>query len=299
MRVARGALRPLHSKDSSPSTQGRMLTAFSNRSAYSVIGLGENGAMNGPLQIVFPKLATPGPVALRQDLSYLHEVLIDPSKKYILMNDLGADLVRVFSWDKKTLAPLTELASMYTEPGVGPRHGVFWNSPSGVLYYFFVGELSQNVYSYQIHYNATGGMYWTKIFQIPALGLGNSRPAQTSPVSEIALSPDNKFIIVSNRDVSFPQSTIYASGPTDTISTFSIHGNGSLSLVQLAPSGGWSPRQFSLNKKGDLIAIGHQGNKSVIVWKRDVASGKIDTSAPVGNVTLTGAVVATIWDECD
>lgn len=300
MKATRGVSLLLHSKEHFPLSIHYCLTRSSNKSAYSVIGIGKEGALTEPLQVVYPVLATPGPVPTRQDLSYLHEVLLEPTEKYILMNDLGADLVRVFTWDKASLAPLTEHASLHTEAAVGPRHGVFWKSPSGVLHYFFVGELSQNVYSYQIHYNSTGGLYWEKVFEIPALGLANAKPALTSPPSEIALTPDNKFIMVSNRDISFPQSMIYASGPTDTISTFSIHGNGTLSLLQLAPSGGWLPRQFSLNKKGDMIAIGHQGNKSVVVWKRDLSSGKIDTSAPVGQVILTGPVVATVWDEaCD
>lgn len=84
------------------------------------------------------------------------------------------------------------------------------------------------------------------------------------------------------------------------MSTFAIQKDGSLKLIQLAPSGGWSPRQFSINKAGDLLAIGHQNNNSVVVWKRDVASGKIVLEAEggkVGVVTLSGAVVATIFDE--
>lgn len=84
------------------------------------------------------------------------------------------------------------------------------------------------------------------------------------------------------------------------MSTFAIQDDGSLELVQLAPSGGWSPRQFSINKAGDLLAIGHQDNKTVIVWKRDIASGMIVPEAEggkVGQVTLAGAVVSTIFDE--
>lgn len=73
-----------------------------------------------------------------------------------------------------------------------------------------------------------------------------------------------------------------------------------MTFLQNVPSGGWSPRQFSLNKAGDLIAVGHQNNKSVVVWKRDVETGLIlteDKGGKVGQVTLTGSVVATIWDE--
>ena len=128
----------------------------------------------------------------------------------------------------------------------------------------------------------------------------NTLRRPTRLLANSSRQPDQRFIIVSNRDVSFKDSPVFGSGPTDTISTFAIQEDGSLQLVQLAPSGGWSPRQFSINRAGDLIAIGHQNNKTVVVWKRDVASGKIVSEAEggkVGQVTLSGAVVSTIFDE--
>lgn len=105
---------------------------------------------------------------------------------------------------------------------------------------------------------------------------------------------------MSNREKSFRDSPILGSGPSDTLSTFRINSDGTLKLVQLAPSGGWSPRQFSFNKNGDMIAVGHQNNRTVVIWKRDIKSGKIileEDGGKLGQVTLTGAVVATIWDE--
>jgi 6-phosphogluconolactonase (cycloisomerase 2 family) len=84
------------------------------------------------------------------------------------------------------------------------------------------------------------------------------------------------------------------------LSTFSINEDGTLALVQLAPSGGWSPRQFSFNKLGDMIAVGHQNNRTVVIWKRDLESGKIITEeegGKIGEVTLSGAVVFALWDE--
>lgn len=79
------------------------------------------------------------------------------------------------------------------------------------------------------------------------------------------------------------------------MSTFSIKADGTLELIQLAPSGGWSPRQFSINKKGDLIAVGHQNNFTVVIWQRDLVSGKIVGEGK--SITLRTAVVSTIWDE--
>lgn len=159
----------------------------SNRSAASIISISDDGQLNGPVQAFFPTLSAPGPIPLRQDRSYLHQVQTDPTGKFLVMNDLGGDMVRIHTYDVETLAPVTEVSQLLTEAGVGPRHGRFWTAASGKLYYFFVGELSQKVYSYEITYAGTG-MTWTKVFEIPALGVGNEKAAQTAPPSEIEIT---------------------------------------------------------------------------------------------------------------
>jgi 6-phosphogluconolactonase (cycloisomerase 2 family) len=52
-----------------------------------------------------------------------------------------------------------------------------------------------------------------------------------------------------------------------------------------------------LNKTGDLIAVGHQNNNTVVIWNRDIETGLIVTGEPAAVVTPTGPVVCTIWDE--
>lgn len=114
------------------------------------------------------------------------------------------------------------------------------------------------------------------------------------------MQPDGRFVIVSNRDVSFSASTQFRTGPSDTLSVFSIQANGTLKLIQHAPSGGYSPRQFSINKAGDKVAVGHQNNRTVVVWKRDIQSGKFISESDggkLGAVNLTGSVVFAQWDE--
>jgi 6-phosphogluconolactonase (cycloisomerase 2 family) len=65
--------------------------------------------------------------------------------------------------------------------------------------------------------------------------------------------------------------------------------------VQVAPSGGYLPRQFSLNRAGDKVAVGHQGSGTVVVWERDIDSGKIGRK--IAERTLGGPVVFVGWDE--
>ncbi|KAH6614042.1 Lactonase, 7-bladed beta-propeller-domain-containing protein [Boeremia exigua] len=275
------------------------VTASYNKSAIGAFSFPSDGSVEPPAQVLFPTNNITGPIPSRQSGSYSHHVILDPTQKYILIPDLGADLIRVFTYDPETVAPLTELAPLKTDPGAGPRHGAFWKAPGRgkdkAVYLLFNGELSQKVYSYRITYKASG-LVWEKVSEAYALGeLGQTLAPNTAPTSEIAVSPDQKFVIVSSRQHSFNLSPLFQKADSDSLSTFKIHDNGKLSLVQVAPSGGYLPRQFSLNKKGDKVAVGHQGNSTVVVWGRDVRSGKI--GAKLGETKASGPVVFVGWDE--
>ncbi|CVK97683.1 uncharacterized protein FMAN_11678 [Fusarium mangiferae] len=265
----------------------------------SVYALGDKGTIPGtaPLQELTTKISQTGPIADRQEASHLHHVITDPTGKYVLTPDLGGDVVRVFTYDKNTLAPIAEVGSLSAPRGSGPRHGFFRVMRNGETFFFFDGELDQKVYSYSVKYTRTG-LSFTKVFEIPSLNA--SFPPNTAPISEIAMSPDQRFVIVTNREKSFANSPQRGSGPSDTLTVFQINEDGTLKPIQAVPSGGYLPRQFSFNKAGDKIAVGHQVNQTVVIWKRDVKSGKIVTEQEGGKlaqVKLTGDVVATIWDE--
>ncbi|KAF5534400.1 hypothetical protein FMEXI_11300 [Fusarium mexicanum] len=265
----------------------------------SIYAVGGNGSIPGtaPLQELTTKISQTGPIADRQEASHLHHVIIDPTRKYVVTPDLGGDVVRVFTYDKNTLAPIAEVGSLSAPRGSGPRHGFFRIMANGKTFFFFGGELDQKVHSYSVKYTRTG-LSFTKVFEIPSLNA--SFPPNTAPVSEISMSPDRRFVIVTNREKSFANSPERGSGPSDTLTVFQINENGTLKPIQAVPSGGYLPRQFSFNKAGDKIAVGHQVNQTVVIWKRDVKSGKIITEQEGGKlaqVKLTGDVVATIWDE--
>lgn len=145
-----------------------------------------NGHLESLIQDIYPALEVQGPVTLRQDRSYMHQIQQDPTGRYLFGPDLGGDRIRVYTFDNTTLQ-VTEQAPLMTEPGVGPRHGIFWRSSSDNLYFIFVGEISQKVYTYQITYSATG-VTWTKVAEIVGLGNDNKKPAGTAPQSGIVLS---------------------------------------------------------------------------------------------------------------
>ncbi|KNG45528.1 putative isomerase YbhE [Stemphylium lycopersici] len=268
-----------------------------NRSAIGVYRLPDaKGSLAEPAQTIFPNTIAAGPVTARQDRSYLHGVFLDPTRKFLLMTDLGQDRIRVFRYNKQTIAPLVELAPLITPRGCGPRKAVFWTAPeTGNLFMFVNGELDQRIYSYQVEYKKNG-LKWKLVGNV--VSVSEDLPATTAPTSEIAVTPDGRFVIVSNRDVSFSASPIHRSKSSDTLSVFSINPNGTLKPVQHAPSGGYSPRQFMINTEGDKIAVGHQNNNTVVIWKRDIETGKIvreEDGGKLGVATLSGAVVFTQW----
>ena len=68
----------------------------------------------------------PGPHKVEQTRSHPHDVVFDPSGRFVLVPDKGLDRVFVFSFDAAagTLAPTVQGAAT-SRPGAGPRHLAF------------------------------------------------------------------------------------------------------------------------------------------------------------------------------
>lgn len=248
-------------------------------------------------------LSKPGPNAERQDSPHPHEAVLDPTGQYILVPDLGADLIRVYAIELDTQA-LTEKTPFTAPAASGPRHIAFYN-PYGVsdknatTYLYLATELASTIISYSVSYlpNA-GGLNLTQVQEVPALGqLSHSR---INAPAGITLSPDNRFLLLSNRNSSIftlPNSDPSNSTavPSDSITTWSLSDSGKLGFVQAWPSYGLYPRHFSLNSAGSLIAVGNQNSGSVVVLKRDVATGLIGDV--VAETELEGQVTSVVFGE--
>ena len=152
-----------------PSGRRALALAHYTGSAVSSWTLdGDNGRFNFSQRFDFT-LPHPGPNPERQDAPHAHEAILDPTGKYILVPDLGADLLRVFGWAEDTLK-LTELDPLEATVGSGPRHAVFWN-PYGVAceacttYMYVVAELASTVTGYAVSYKSNGGgLSFNKVF---------------------------------------------------------------------------------------------------------------------------------------
>lgn len=286
--------------------------AHYNSSALQTYWVGTNGSMT-PLETFTYHMNGSGPAGDRQAGPHPHMAFTDPTGDYLLVNDLGADLVRVYSIDKET-GLLTVRDSLSAAPGSGPRHGVFTQNPlptgDGSLNYIFYldAEIAGTVTAYKVTYleNGTGlqfdeltdGLYRSLAPYIPdpdpEKRQGHGIPA------EIRISPDGNFLVVSNRRDGYFNGTLEQyppNGTSDSISTFRIREDlgGSLDFVQAVPGGGSVLRSLVINKAGTLAAVGVQLSHKITILERDVRTGLFTNM--VADIDIGGEIWTVIWDE--
>lgn len=242
-----------------------------------------------------------GPNQARQEAPHPHEVILDPTGQYLLVPDLGSDLVRIYH--SSVDGTLEELESLRAPAGSGPRHAVFWN-PYGAAcencttYFYLLGELVNRVFGYSVTYPAAGGLAFAPVSNSSTYGRYDA-PVDAY-AAEIEISPDNRFLMVSNRNASIfslPNFDL-ANGtrvPSDSLATFYLPDDGVPTAARLSPAGGRWPRNFALNRAGNLVAVGAQESGRVVVWRRDVVSGRIGKA--VASIEGLGRVSAVVWNE--
>lgn len=140
-------------------------------------------------------LTKPGPNAERQDAPHEHEAVLDPTGQFIVVPDLGADLVRVFSIDSET-DELTAEKPLAVLPGSGPRHVAFYQ-PYGVAgkqstsFMFLVSELANTVTSFAVSYPSAGGMSFKQVYNTTSYG--DLVVPEGNAAAEIAISVSFDF----------------------------------------------------------------------------------------------------------
>lgn len=84
--------------------------------------------------------------------------------------------------------------------------------------------------------------------------------------------------------------------PSDALINFAIDGGtGGLVVKQVFPAGGMVPRHFSINRSGDLLAVGLQGDGRVVLISRDVKTGLLEGFN--ASVPIDGDVTCVVFDE--
>ncbi|KAF0319256.1 hypothetical protein GQ607_013505 [Colletotrichum asianum] len=250
------------------------------------------GSTNQALQSWTFAMAQPGTVPSRQDKPHPHSVFTDPTGKYLLSADLGADLIRIFSINGN--GTLKECPSAQAGAGDGPRHGTFWTQVnSSVL--FTVNELSNSVTSWSVAHPASGCLTLSRKQTLSTFPPGKAAPAG-SKAAEVHVK-DN-FVYASNRyDRSY-------GSQEDSMATYSINPSTSeITFLEATSAFSYFPRTLAINKAGNLVAIGGQTSANVAVVERNSTTGKLGqllATIKVGNpgtVNQEDGLSAVIWNE--
>lgn len=205
--------------------------------------------------------------------TWSHEILTDPSNHFAFVPCKGADYVAQYVFDPVSgaLTP-NGVATVMSNAGAGPRHMAF--HPNGAWAYV-INENDSTITSYTFD-GATGTL--TVLDTISTLPEGFSG---MNTCAEVAVHPNGMFAFGSNRG-------------HDSIALFAVdQAAGKLSLVEHTPTGGRTPRHFSLSSDGALLFAANQESNNVELFRVDATSGAL-TSLGDGIDVPSPAFVALI-----
>ena len=199
-----------------------------------------------------------GPNKPRQDKAHAHWAGVTPDGKFLCLNDLGIDQVKVIDFPDRT-AGLKELPekTIHTEPGLGPRHLVF--HPNGKLA-FLIYELKNKITAFR--YTGDRFIPLDTYSTLPADFTGESKSAA------IKLSADGTRLFASNRGHN--SIAVYAVNPE----------TGALTPLAFNRLEGAFPRDFQLLPGEKFMVVGHKTSDNFMMYAYDAKTGKL---APVGN----------------
>ncbi|ERT00602.1 hypothetical protein HMPREF1624_01829 [Sporothrix schenckii ATCC 58251] len=276
--------------------RGFIAAAEYDPSAIATFKLPLGGGTN--LQRFHYTMSGPGPNRARQDKPHPHSTFTDPTGKFLLSADLGADLIRIFSISAAD-GKLTECPAAQTGAADGPRHGTWWvpkaGSVDGTMLYV-ANELANSVTVWQATYPASGGCLTLKKTQsLSAYPAGKSAPAN-SKTAEVHTS--GNFVYATNRnDKSF-------GAQQDSVATYSVDpATGALTFLESTNAHAYYTRTFQINKAGDLVAFGGQTSSNVAIVERNATTGRLGglvANLVVGTPGVPGnedGLSAVIWDE--
>jgi 6-phosphogluconolactonase len=241
---------------------GRVLLAANYRDGFvASIPIQPNGT---PATANIIKHEGKGTHPTRQEKPHVHSVTLSPDNRFVIVADLGLDRIYSYALDQSA-AQLTASNPPFvaTATGAGPRHFKFGNDGR---HGYAINELNNTVTVYG--YDAVRGALTPgqTLSTLPSDFKGQNSTA------EVRVHPNGKFLYGSNRG-------------HDSIAVYSIHPvNGELALIEIAKSGGKTPRNFALSSDGKWLVCGHQDTPLLTVFRVDASTGRLTNTGHTANV---------------
>ena len=209
----------------------------------------------------------------RQTQAHAHCACFDIVSNKLLVCDLGLDQVKVYSLQKNNDSFNAIEQQIITLPaGSGPRHICF---DENYAYGFIINELTGSVTI--IKHSAEKKEYETKGNFDASGQLNESVNASTSIDTDlggaaIRVSADGKFLYTSMRS-------------DNTIRLFAFDPiNESLNYIASYPTGGLTPRDFTIDASGKWLLVAHQDSDTISIFNVNSYNGTLSFHKTVNNI---------------
>ncbi len=177
-------------------------------------------------------------------------------KDWVFIPDLGENAVFQYLWDPKT-KQLTHDTIIPFEAGSGPRHMAM--HPTLDICYVS-NELFNTVAVAKLDASDPSA---SKERMVPFQYVSTLKNRdQVTYVSEIKLSPDARFLYVSNRG-------------DNSLAIFKVLDDGQLERIDVVPTGGKFPRHFAITPCGKAVLVANQDSSNITTFARDIETGLI------------------------
>jgi 6-phosphogluconolactonase len=236
--------------------------------SIAVLAIAPDGSLADQHQLVALR-GEPGPHQTEQTSSHPHDVVFDPSGRFVLVPDKGLDRVFVFRFDAMSGRLSAVPEALRARPGAGPRHLAF--HPTRPIAWV-LNELDSTIAT--CRWDAARGT-------LEPLAVTTTLPADfagTSTTAEIAVSPDGRFVYGSNRG-------------HDSVAIYAVDG-GSLTSIGWQPTQGRRPRFIGLDPAGRFLHAANEQSDTVVTFRVDASTGRL---APTGQVIANGSPVTFVF----
>lgn len=248
---------------------GRFLIVANHDSgSLGLLPVGDDGALGKVAQ----SLELPGELGPRSEQfsAQPHQVIFDPSGRYVLVPAKGLDRVLVLELDASNgRLQLRDHGHAVMRPGAGPRHLVF-HPTLPVL--FVVNEIESSVVL--CRWDAASG-------SIEPLGLASTLPPDmfaANTASAIVISPDGRNLYVSNRG-------------HDSIAHFAFDQQAMRILpVEWTSANGKCPRFMMLSPDNGDLLVASEGDGRISAFGRAADDGRLSLEGVVAHCESPSAI---------
>jgi 6-phosphogluconolactonase len=245
-------------------TGKNVLVANYGGGSVAVLPIGPDGKLGPASDFVQHKGKVFDP--RRQGTPHAHSINLDKANRFAVVADLGLDRVFVYKFDPihGKLTP-NDPPSTKVKDRSGPRHFAF--HPSG-KHAYVINEIDCTVSAFD--YDAEHGTL-AVVQSIPTMPVAVQRRHSTA---EVVVHPSGKFLYGSNRG-------------HDSLAVYAIEPNtGRLTLVEIEPTRGKTPRNFAVDPTGSYVLAENMGSGTIVVFKIDPETGALE---PTGQTVLVPA----------